>query len=123
MDLKRSLTAVCAVLLTAGLVSNPASAAPAAPAEPSTRDFANGAERNQVAATAPPTVSAETALRQAAPQTRWVHKRQGYPRQTEQRVYPENPADRTIKLGLVLYHAIAQKHNALHESSETVSVM
>ena len=121
MDLKRSLTGICAVLLTAGLVSNPASAAPAAPAEPSTRDFANGAERNEVAATAPATASAATALRQAAPQTRWAPPRRGYPRQTELRVYPENAADRSIKLGLVPYHAIAPRLNALQEASDRVS--
>ncbi len=116
MDLRRSLTAAVAVLLTAGLVSNPATAAPAAPADPSTRDFANGAERNQVAATTP-----EAALRRAAPQTRWVPQRQGYPRQTELRVYPENPADRSIRLGLIPYHAIAPKLNALQAASDRVS--
>ncbi len=119
MDLRRSLTGLCAVLLTAGLVTNPASAAPATPADPATRDFANGAERNQVAATTAETLP-ETALR-AAPQSRWVPPRQGYPRQTELRVYPENPADRSIKLGLIPYHAIAPKLNALQAASDRVS--
>jgi len=124
VDSSRALTGFCAVLLAVGLGSGPASAAPAAPADPpprapSTRDFGNGPDRNEVAATAPE-VSAAAALGATAEQ-RWTPKRQGYPRHTELRVYPENPADRSIKLGLVPYHALAPRLNALQEAADRVS--
>lgn len=91
MDSSRALTGFCAALLAVGLGSGPASAAPAdpPPRAPSTRDFGNGPDRNEVAATAPE-VSAAAAL-DAAGQQRWRPKRQGYPRHTELRVYPETP--------------------------------
>ncbi|MCA2218339.1 M14 family zinc carboxypeptidase [Jidongwangia harbinensis] len=118
--MSRSLTGFCAVLLAAGLLpAAPAAAAPPDPA-PSTRDFGNGPERRETAASGAPAAAA-AALRGAAPAARWTPKRQGYPRQTELRVYPEDPADRSIKLGLVPYHAIAPKLNALQAASDRVS--
>ena len=39
----------------------------------------------------------------------------------ELRVYPENPADKSIKLGLIPYHGIAPKLNALQAASDRVS--
>src|SRR3712207_9058316 len=45
----------------------------------------------------------------------------GYPRQTTLRVFPENPDDRSIRLGLVPYHGIAPKLNALQKASRRVS--
>ena len=120
MDLRRSLTGLCAVLLTAGLAANPAYAAPADPDQPSTRDFANGAERNDIAATVPPAADA-SALRAAGPETRWAPARQGYPRQHELPEYPVNPADKAIKLGLIPYHGIAPRLNALQAASDRVS--
>jgi hypothetical protein len=122
VDSSRALTGLCAVLLAVGLGSNPVSAAPAdpAPRTPATRDFGNGPERNEVAATATE-AGANAATLGAAPDQRWTPKRQGYPRQHELRVYPENPADRSIKLGLVPYHAIAPRLNALQDASDRVS--
>jgi hypothetical protein len=125
VDSSRALTGLCAVLLAVGLGSNPVSAAPAAPADPAprtpaTRDFGNGPERNEVAATATE-AGANAATLGAAPDQRWTPERQGYPRQHELRVYPENPADRSIKLGLVPYHAIAPRLNALQDASDRVS--
>jgi hypothetical protein len=125
VDLSRSLVAFCAVLLTAGLVTEPAVAAPApgnpAPSarEPSTREFGNGPERNEIAATAP--AAGVTALQRAAPDTRWAPRHQGYPRQTELPVHPANPADKSIKLGLIPYAGIAPKLNALQDASDRVS--
>ncbi|MEU7906900.1 M14 family zinc carboxypeptidase [Actinoplanes sp. NPDC049118] len=125
MDLSRTLTGFGAVLLAAALVSNPASAAPAdpPPGAPSTRDFGNGPERNEIAATAPEASaeSARSAPLGAPPDSRWTPKRQGYPRHTDLRVYPENPADKSIKLGLLPYHAIAPRLNALQAASDRVS--
>lgn len=122
MELSRPLTGFCAVLLAAGLLANPATAAPAPSpaAAPSTRDFGNGPERNEVAASGALAESGTGALR-AAPETRWAPARQGYPRQNELRVYPENPADKSIKLGLIPYHGIAPKLNALQAASDRVS--
>jgi hypothetical protein len=117
VDFKRSLTATAAVLLTAGLFATPAHAGP--DDRPSTRDFGNGSERNATAATAP-AAAAATALR-AAPETRWAPARQGYPRQHDLSEYPANPADKSIKLGLIPYHDIARKLNDLQAASDRVS--
>ncbi|MGI5505211.1 M14 family zinc carboxypeptidase [Lentzea sp. CA-135723] len=46
----------------------------------------------------------------------------GYPRKTSLRTYPENAADKSIKLGLQPYHALAPKLNALQQKSNRVSV-
>ncbi|GAB7037537.1 MULTISPECIES: M14 family zinc carboxypeptidase [Catenuloplanes] len=105
-------------LLIAGLgVTVLPSAAVAAPPDPVTRDFGNGPERNEVAATDSP-VAALTAA------GTWSAERRdgGYPRQTRLRVPPENPADKSIKLGLVPYHGIAPRLNALQAASDRVSV-
>jgi hypothetical protein len=81
------------------------------------RDFGNGPERNEVAATDP------LAARRAGPTgENKTGVRQGYPRQTELRVYPEDLTDKTIKLGLTPYHAIAPKLNELQDRSNRVSV-
>jgi hypothetical protein len=83
----------------------------------SDRDFGNGPERNEVAATGAP------ANRRAAPAGQnKVHPSQGYPRRTELRVYPEDPTDKSVKLGLTPYHAIAPRLNDLQDRSDRVSV-
>ncbi|MGW1716144.1 M14 family zinc carboxypeptidase [Streptomyces sp. NPDC002156] len=46
----------------------------------------------------------------------------GYPREQTLSLDPENPADKSIKLGLVPYHAIAPKLNALQRLGDRVSV-
>ncbi len=46
----------------------------------------------------------------------------GYPRRQVLAPDPENPADRSIKLGLAPYHAIAPKLNALQALGDRVSV-
>ncbi|OJF09724.1 M14 family zinc carboxypeptidase [Couchioplanes caeruleus] len=127
MNLSRSSTALLAVaVVAAGLLSAPASAEPGpAPAGPdrashTTRDFGNGAERNEVAAATPDRGTSAFALPEVQPR-RWAPARQGYPRQTELPLPPENPADKSIKLGLVPYHGIAPRLNALQEESDRVS--
>jgi hypothetical protein len=120
MDAFRPLTGFCAALLAAALLTSPASAAPSdpVPRTGTTRDFGNGPERNEIAATAP---AGTVAPLTAEPEQRWAPKPRGYPRQSVLRVYPENPADRSIKLGLVPYHGIAPKLNALQAASQRVS--
>ncbi|RJK96515.1 peptidase M28 [Vallicoccus soli] len=46
----------------------------------------------------------------------------GFPRQTVLRTFPVDEADRSIKLGLVPYHEIARRLNALQRTSDRVSV-
>ncbi|MFF5083720.1 M14 family zinc carboxypeptidase [Actinoplanes sp. NPDC000266] len=84
----------------------------------STREFGNGPERNEVAAT---DSAAARILSAPAPDVAWKPGRQGYPRQHELRVYPANPEDRSIKLGLIPYHGIAPRLNALQQASNRVS--
>ncbi|HEX9999143.1 MAG TPA: M14 family zinc carboxypeptidase [Actinoplanes sp.] len=116
MNLARVLTGCCAALLVVvALTPQPAGAEPV-PTPHSTREFGNGPERNEVAGAAP----AETTLA-GEPQARWTPPRRGYPRQTTLRVYPENPADKSIKLGLIPYHGIAPKLTALQAASDRVS--
>jgi Zinc carboxypeptidase len=79
----------------------------------------NGPERNEVAATDPP--SSATRSRPALGENK-TGTREGYPRTTQLRVYPEDPADKSIKLGLTPYHAIAPRLNALQARSNRISV-
>jgi hypothetical protein len=116
VNLFRTVTGLSAGLLAAGLLTAPASADPPRPA--STREFGNGPERHELAATVPDT-SMLAAL--TAPDTRWTPQRQGYPRRNALREYPENPADKAIKLGLVPYHGIAPRLNASQNASDRVS--
>ncbi|WP_250006465.1 M14 family zinc carboxypeptidase [Actinoplanes sp. M2I2] len=112
MDLAR----LCAVLLTAGLFAVPAS--PARAGDPgTTRDFGNGPERNEVAAVSEPAGASVF----GAPAPAWRPAPQGYPRRHELPLPPVDPADRSIKLGLVPYHGIAPRLNALQEASDRVS--
>ncbi|NMO51895.1 peptidase M28 [Actinoplanes sp. TBRC 11911] len=111
---------MAAALLAAGLITAP-SHATAAQKDPApgttTREFGNGPERNEEAATTPEAATLN-ALR-TAPTTK--PKPHGYPRQNDLREYPENPADKSIKLGLIPYHAIAPRLNALQDASDRVS--
>ena len=123
MDLSRTLAGLGASLLATALLANPAAAAPGGTA-PSTRDFGNGAERNEVAAVDSATVSvlSTRSLAPEQPASTWTLKtRKGYPRQNTLPVYPANPEDRSIKLGLLPYHEIAPDLNALQKASDRVS--
>ncbi|MET0415062.1 MAG: M14 family zinc carboxypeptidase, partial [Actinoplanes sp.] len=120
MDVPRTLAGFCAALLTAGLLASPAAADPSNSPN-STREFGNGPERSETAALLPEANTARVLAAPDAPDTRWTPKRQGYPRQNTLPVHPENPADKAIKLGLIPYHAIAPKLNALQAASRRVS--
>jgi hypothetical protein len=111
---------VLVALATAALAVTSITATPAAAAPDRTvpHDFGNGPERNEVAAT-DPGVSA----RRAGPAgENKVGAKLGYPRRTELRVYPEDLTDKSIKLGLTPYHAIAPRLNALQSRGDRVSV-
>lgn len=117
MHVKRRvlLALATAVLVVTPVTATTASAAPRIPHDE--RDFGNGPERNEVAATDP------VAARRAGPTgENKAGVRQGYPRQTELRVYPEDTTDKSIKLGLTPYHAIAPKLNELQDRSNRISV-
>ncbi|GAA0926691.1 M14 family zinc carboxypeptidase [Virgisporangium aurantiacum] len=120
----RSVVAALAAIVTvgaAGAVAAPAYAEPPDPAAPAraTREPGNGPERNEVAATDPPAAVFSAA---ASPLTTEQWRQRGYPRQQVLRVFPENPADSAIKLGLLPYHAVAPKLNALQALGDRVSV-
>ncbi|MEU4162382.1 M14 family zinc carboxypeptidase [Actinoplanes sp. NPDC026670] len=139
MDLSRTLAGIGAALLATALLANPVSAVPggdpaAAPSGggpapvpgggQTTRDFGNGPERNEIAALDDAAISALSAraLTADTPATAWtVTRRKGFPRQNELPVWPVNPDDRSIKLGLIPYHLIAPKLNALQKASDRVS--
>ncbi|HET6291667.1 MAG TPA: M14 family zinc carboxypeptidase, partial [Amycolatopsis sp.] len=106
---------VLALMLSLSAVAAPSYAAP--PPTAPHRDPGNGPERNEVAATDPPPSAARAATGENV-----AGDRSGYPRKTKLRVYPENPTDKSIKLGLAPYHAIAPKLNALQARSDRISV-
>ncbi|MBF8189607.1 peptidase M28 [Nonomuraea sp. K274] len=98
--------------------SGVASAEPAEP--PPVRDFGNGPERNEVAAGV--SDQADALGRTAQGEQPYGHSREGgYPRRTWLPLPAENPADASIKLGLMPYHGIAPKLNDLQRRSDRVS--
>ncbi|RZQ60445.1 M14 family zinc carboxypeptidase [Amycolatopsis suaedae] len=105
-----SLAVLSALLLLGGTL--PAAAQQAPPH----REPGNGPERNEVAATDPPALAA------ALGANRHHGDQAGYPRRTDLRVFPEDPADKSIKLGLTPYHAIAPRLNELQARSDRLSV-
>ncbi|MEV6300039.1 M14 family zinc carboxypeptidase [Actinoplanes sp. NPDC051861] len=121
MDLSRTLAGLGTALLATALLTGPAGAAPAG--DPSTRDFGNGPERHETAAveTASLLSASRLSADAATGTSRWQPKHRGYPRQTTLPVWPVNPDDRSIKLGLIPYHEIAPKLNALQQASNRVS--
>jgi hypothetical protein len=99
--------------LTGSLLLTPTGAS--ADPEPPTRESAH----DQGLARAP-----ESAARRSltAPTTRFTDTTRGYPREQALTPDPENPADRSVKLGLTPYHAIAPRLNALQRLGDRVSV-
>ncbi|WP_406445782.1 M14 family zinc carboxypeptidase [Streptomyces sp. NBC_01613] len=65
---------------------------------------------------------ASAAQRALATETPALDAGRGYPRRQTLSPDPENPADKSIKLGLTPYHAIAPKLNALQRLGDRVSV-
>lgn len=112
--MRRTLLAV--LLAVAAVVAAPVSGS----AQPSNQDRepGNGPERNEIAAL--DSISAQ--LSQQAQGENRADRYQGYPRKTTLRTYPENSADKSIKLGLAPYHSLAPRLNALQQQSNRVSV-
>ncbi|PRY00475.1 M14 family zinc carboxypeptidase [Allonocardiopsis opalescens] len=118
------LSAAAVAAVTAAALTAPAGPALAEP-EPApggapVRDFGNGAERNTYEAPAELPVQQTGSAAEAA--TRRAEAEAGYPRQTELPVYPDNPDDRAIRLGLTPYHEIAPRLNELQQRSDRISV-
>ncbi|NYI04955.1 M14 family zinc carboxypeptidase [Allostreptomyces psammosilenae] len=116
------VTTALAALLLVPLA--PATAAPdeprAAPIPGGRETFGNPAERHR---TASPLVGPAQTLPADAGATTWhLPTGQGYPRHTRLTEPPVNTADRSIKLGLAPYHAIAPRLNDLQRVSDRVSV-
>jgi hypothetical protein len=112
--MRRNLLAV--LLAAAAVVAAPVNGS----AQPSStdREPGNGPERNEIA-TLDSAFQARSATAQGENQ---ADRYQGYPRRTALRTYPENAADKSIKLGLAPYHSLAPKLNALQRKSNRVSV-
>jgi hypothetical protein len=122
----RTTASAAAVALAAALCL-PAAAGVASPLAPEDRAQitrergpANGPERNRVAAGvgAPVERTRVRVIGENSPRG----DQAGYPRQTRLRVYPVNGSDAAIKPGLVPYHSIAPRLNALQQRSRRVSV-
>ncbi|GIJ49455.1 hypothetical protein Val02_63410 [Virgisporangium aliadipatigenens] len=120
MAIPTRLLAGALTIVTALAAAAPAVQA-APPVDPHTRDFGNGPERNDVAAldSAPVTISGSEAADTA--QTTTFPRETGYPRKRVLPLPPEDPTDRSIKLGLVPYHGIAPRLNDLQARSDRVS--
>ncbi|MGW1780335.1 M14 family zinc carboxypeptidase [Streptomyces sp. NPDC002143] len=105
-----ALAATGSLLLT----PHPAGADP----KPVTREEPAGSALDRTAAAAPQS-AAQRALTAPAAEKTGVR---GYPRRQTLAADPENPADKSLKLGLTPYHAIAPKLNALQSLGDRVSV-
>ncbi|MFG2062364.1 M14 family zinc carboxypeptidase [Micromonospora sp. NPDC048871] len=62
-----------------------------------------------------------SALPAVPPSSPSIHQITGYPRQNVLPVWPANPADASIPIGVIPYHDIAPKLNALQAASNRVS--
>ncbi|PMR62413.1 peptidase [Verrucosispora sp. ts21] len=62
-----------------------------------------------------------SALPAVPPSSPGIHQITGYPRQNVLPVWPANPADASIPIGVIPYHDIAPKLNALQAASNRVS--
>ncbi|GHH45808.1 M14 family zinc carboxypeptidase [Lentzea cavernae] len=113
--MRRTLLAV--LLAAAAVVAAPVNGT-AQPTATSDREPGNGPERNEIA-TLDSAFQAQSVPAQGENQ---ADRHQGYPRRTKLRAYPENAADKSIKLGLAPYHSLAPKLNALQQKSNRISV-
>ncbi|MEU3848362.1 M14 family zinc carboxypeptidase [Streptomyces sp. NPDC029554] len=111
---------VTLALATAGSLLLAPGTAGAAP-EPVTRE---GAPVDDRAARAPEsaTLRALTAPAESSTETSAAKDARGYPRRQVLSPDPENPGDTSLRLGLVPYHGIAPRLNALQRLGDRVSV-
>ncbi|MCX4761683.1 M14 family zinc carboxypeptidase [Streptomyces sp. NBC_01275] len=110
------ITAV-ALTATGSLLLTPHTAG--ADPKPVTRaDTREGSALDTGAAKSPESAARRALIAPAAART----DTRGYPRRQSLAPDPENPADKSLKLGLTPYHAIAPKLNALQALGDRVSV-
>ncbi|NUK37440.1 succinylglutamate desuccinylase/aspartoacylase family protein [Streptomyces lunaelactis] len=120
MALLRPLLTTTGTAVVAGaLLLTPLSAAAVPGSDgPRPHPLREGGGRDTTAAKAPLSAAA-SALRTATPEPA---RSGGYPRRTVLDAPPENPADKSIKLGLAPYHSLAPRLNALQQLGNRVSV-
>ncbi|MFD7638091.1 M14 family zinc carboxypeptidase, partial [Streptomyces sp. NPDC059873] len=114
--LTTAVSAVAGALLLAPL---PATAAPGRDTQRPHPVRESGGPDTTAAALQKTTGTTDTAGTPTPPALR---KDGGYPRRTVLDAPPENPADKSIKLGLAPYHSLAPRLNALQKLSDRVSV-
>ncbi|MEU1280102.1 M14 family zinc carboxypeptidase [Streptomyces sp. NPDC005805] len=121
----RTALPVLAASLAGALLAPPAGAAPGprVPEPGPVRDAGRpGAAPDAGTARAPAEAAARALTAESAAPAHTPARTGGYPRRTVLAAPPENPADRSIKLGLVPYHGIAPRLNALQKLGDRVSV-
>ncbi|MFJ5773172.1 M14 family zinc carboxypeptidase [Streptomyces sp. NPDC093094] len=120
------LIVVLALSASSLLLNGPARAARPAADAPGTGTGHEPVVRHEPAldtsAAAPPAATARRALAPDGPGLAAADASLGYPRRQVLPPEPENPADRSLKLGLVPYHGIAPRLNALQALGDRVSV-
>ncbi|MGA4848673.1 M14 family zinc carboxypeptidase [Streptomyces sp. G5(2025)] len=108
---------------TAGALVLTALAPGSATADPTPRPVTReGSPLSDDRAAKAPEAAAERALGSALTPGLTGDRGRGYPREQKLPAPPENPADKSIKLGLTPYHGIAPKLNELQRIGERVSV-
>ncbi|GHH83451.1 M14 family zinc carboxypeptidase [Streptomyces capitiformicae] len=115
---RSALSSVAAVAVTAGsllIAPHPAGADPKPPVR-------EGSALPQGAAKAPASAARRALSAPVADLSDTADSSRGYPREQILSPDPENPADKSLKLGLTPYHAIAPKLNALQALGDRVSV-
>ncbi|MDX3840650.1 M14 family zinc carboxypeptidase [Streptomyces europaeiscabiei] len=115
---RSALFSVAAVTVTAGsllIAPHPAGADPKPPVR-------EGSALPQGAAQAPASAARRALTAPVADLADTAGSGRGYPREQVLSPDPENPADKSLKLGLTPYHAIAPKLNALQGLGDRVSV-
>ncbi|MFP1627296.1 M14 family zinc carboxypeptidase [Streptomyces sp. 5K101] len=113
------ITAALATALAGALLVPPAATATPSRDDPRPHPLREGGGRDTGAARTP---ASATANALAGPATGPRTTAGGYPRETTLDVPPANPDDKSIKLGLVPYHSIAPRLNALQQLGDRVSV-
>ncbi|MDX3631304.1 M14 family zinc carboxypeptidase [Streptomyces europaeiscabiei] len=115
---RSALFSVAVVTVTAGsllIAPHPAGADPKPPVR-------EGSALPQGAALAPASAARQALTAPVADLADTAGSGRGYPREQVLPLDPENPADKSLKLGLTPYHAIAPKLNALQGLGDRVSV-
>ncbi|MDX3689469.1 M14 family zinc carboxypeptidase [Streptomyces europaeiscabiei] len=115
---RSALFSVAVVTVTAGsllIAPHPAGADPKPPVR-------EGSALPQGAAQAPASAARRALTAPVADLADTAGSGRGYPREQVLSPDPENPADKSLKLGLTPYHAIAPKLNALQGLGDRVSV-